>query len=122
MYQTLGSEHVLSVSFETSVAYHHLRTSYLLEREWLSRRRGMGHVSCSNMPAISKCRCSGNRQPLLHHHVPMVTCLILHTLMHSLITDRSWPQPVLLKQIEEGPLQVRVWNPKVGSLVTSDKS
>lgn len=26
---------------------------------------------------------------------------------------RSWPQPVLLKQIEEGPLQVRVWNPKV---------
>ncbi|KAM6496149.1 Poly(A) polymerase central domain containing protein [Amanita muscaria] len=24
----------------------------------------------------------------------------------------SWPQPVLLKQIEEGPLQVRVWNPK----------
>ena len=26
---------------------------------------------------------------------------------------RSWPQPVLLKQIEEGPLQVRVWNPRV---------
>lgn len=26
---------------------------------------------------------------------------------------RSWPQPVLLKQIEEGPLPVRVWNPKV---------
>lgn len=25
----------------------------------------------------------------------------------------AWPQPVLLKQIEEGPLQVRVWNPKV---------
>ncbi|KAJ6545588.1 Poly(A) polymerase central domain-containing protein [Mycena capillaripes] len=24
----------------------------------------------------------------------------------------SWPQPVLLKQIEEGPLQLRVWNPK----------
>ena len=26
---------------------------------------------------------------------------------------RAWPQPVLLKQIEDGPLQVRVWNPKV---------
>lgn len=26
---------------------------------------------------------------------------------------RNWPQPVLLKQIEEGPLNVRVWNPKV---------
>ncbi|KAF9006726.1 Poly(A) polymerase central domain-containing protein [Cyathus striatus] len=25
----------------------------------------------------------------------------------------SWPQPVLLKTIEEGPLQVRVWNPKL---------
>ncbi|THV08136.1 Poly(A) polymerase [Dendrothele bispora CBS 962.96] len=25
----------------------------------------------------------------------------------------SWPQPVLLKQIEEGPLQVKVWNPKL---------
>ncbi|KAJ8502339.1 hypothetical protein ONZ45_g11858 [Pleurotus djamor] len=25
----------------------------------------------------------------------------------------TWPQPVLLKQIEEGPLQVRVWNPKL---------
>lgn len=27
--------------------------------------------------------------------------------------DRPWPDPVLLKQIEDGPLQVRVWNPKV---------
>ncbi|KAG7097409.1 hypothetical protein E1B28_004757 [Marasmius oreades] len=27
----------------------------------------------------------------------------------------SWPQPVLLKQIEEGPLQVKVWNPKLYS-------
>ncbi|KAI9142151.1 Poly(A) polymerase central domain-containing protein [Paraphysoderma sedebokerense] len=25
----------------------------------------------------------------------------------------SWPQPVLLKAIEEGPLQVRVWNPRL---------
>ncbi|KAG5351914.1 hypothetical protein C0989_004590 [Termitomyces sp. Mn162] len=25
----------------------------------------------------------------------------------------TWPQPVLLKQIEDGPLQVRVWNPKL---------
>lgn len=26
----------------------------------------------------------------------------------------AWPQPVLLKQIEDGPLQMKVWNPKVG--------
>ncbi|KAJ7584351.1 polymerase [Mycena floridula] len=25
----------------------------------------------------------------------------------------AWPQPVLLKQIEEGPLQIKVWNPKL---------
>ena len=25
----------------------------------------------------------------------------------------NWPQPVLLKPIEEGPLMVRVWNPKL---------
>jgi len=25
----------------------------------------------------------------------------------------KWPQPVLLKPIEDGPLQVRVWNPKL---------
>lgn len=25
----------------------------------------------------------------------------------------SWPQPVLLKPIEDGPLQVRVWNPRI---------
>ncbi|KAI9312351.1 Poly(A) polymerase central domain-containing protein [Dichotomocladium elegans] len=31
----------------------------------------------------------------------------------------KWPQPVLLKPIEDGPLQVRVWNPK---LYPSDKS
>lgn len=38
----------------------------------------------------------------------------------EMLTDsdftRSWPQPVLLKQIEEGPLPVRVWNPKVSYL------
>jgi poly(A) polymerase len=25
----------------------------------------------------------------------------------------DWPQPVLLKPIDDGPLPVRVWNPKV---------
>ena len=25
----------------------------------------------------------------------------------------NWPQPVMLRQIEEGPLQTRVWNPKL---------
>lgn len=29
------------------------------------------------------------------------------------VVIRNWPTPVLLKPIEEGPLQVRVWNPNV---------
>lgn len=32
---------------------------------------------------------------------------------YLLFNSRPWPQPVLLKPIEEGPLQVRVWNPKL---------
>ncbi|KAK9464749.1 Poly(A) polymerase central domain-containing protein [Lipomyces arxii] len=31
----------------------------------------------------------------------------------NILTKWSWPQPVMLKPIEDGPLQVRVWNPKV---------
>ncbi|KAF8212706.1 Poly(A) polymerase central domain-containing protein [Mycena galopus ATCC 62051] len=37
-------------------------------------------------------------------------------LVHRFFTVMSkwpWPDPVLLKDIEEGPLQVRVWNPKL---------
>lgn len=30
-----------------------------------------------------------------------------------IIRKWPWPQPVQLKQMEEGPLNVRVWNPKV---------
>nr|ADY62671.1 PAPa [Candida metapsilosis] len=31
----------------------------------------------------------------------------------SIYTKWNWPQPVLLKAIEDGPLQVRVWNPRL---------
>lgn len=30
-----------------------------------------------------------------------------------IFTKWNWPQPVLLKPIEDGPLQVRVWNPRL---------
>ena len=39
--------------------------------------------------------------------------LYLAALKPCLTSTRAWPQPVLLKQIEDGPLQVRVWNPRV---------
>lgn len=33
---------------------------------------------------------------------------------------RKWPQPIVLKPIEDGPLGVRVWNPKVKLPLKSD--
>lgn len=30
-----------------------------------------------------------------------------------ILSEWNWPQPVILKPIEDGPLQVRVWNPKI---------
>ncbi|CCH62023.1 hypothetical protein TBLA_0G00760 [Henningerozyma blattae CBS 6284] len=31
----------------------------------------------------------------------------------KILLEWKWPQPVVLKPIEDGPLQVRVWNPKI---------
>lgn len=33
----------------------------------------------------------------------------------------NWPQPILLKHLEDGPLEVRVWNPKVIFLFVYDQ-
>lgn len=41
-----------------------------------------------------------------------VASTIVGKFFHILIMWK-WPQPVLLKPIEDGPLQVRVWNPKI---------
>ncbi|ODQ61269.1 hypothetical protein WICANDRAFT_28713 [Wickerhamomyces anomalus NRRL Y-366-8] len=41
-----------------------------------------------------------------------VSAVIVSKFFH-ILTQWNWPQPVLLKPIEDGPLQVRVWNPRV---------
>lgn len=38
--------------------------------------------------------------------------VIVNKFFH-IIRRWPWPQPVLLKHVEDGPLQVRVWNPKI---------
>ncbi|KAJ7440260.1 Poly(A) polymerase central domain-containing protein [Mycena latifolia] len=42
----------------------------------------------------------------------------------TIMSKWQWSQPVLLNQIEDGPLQVRVWNPKamLGSHYPSDRA
>lgn len=43
---------------------------------------------------------------------PRATPSVIVNKFFLLIGQWPWPQPVLLKQIESGPLPVRVWNPK----------
>lgn len=44
---------------------------------------------------------------------PMACGATIVTKFFHLILNWPWPRPVLLKQIEDGPLQVRVWNPQI---------
>lgn len=74
----------------------------------------MGHVGCAHLSVISQCCCWLDCQSILRYHVPVV-CTVQRYQRNLAVDDldRAWPQPVLLKHIEEGPLNVRVWNPKV---------
>lgn len=44
---------------------------------------------------------------------PQATGSVIVGKFFRIMNKWNWPQPVLLKQIEDGPLQVKVWNPKV---------
>lgn len=44
---------------------------------------------------------------------PNATGSLIVARFFHLMKGWRWPTPVMLKNIEEGPLQVRVWNPKV---------
>jgi len=93
-----------------------LRESHIFKCKRFSRWRGLGAPCCSDMSIIPKCYCWCHSQQIFHHLLSMVCYRFGQFTFpdHSLTWwNRSWPQPVLLKQIEDGPLQVRVWNPKV---------
>ena len=49
---------------------------------------------------------------------PHATGAVIIAKFFFIISTWSWPQPILLKHIEDGPLHVRVWNP---SLYAADK-
>lgn len=44
---------------------------------------------------------------------PNATASVILAKFFHIMCHWSWPQPVLLKPIEDGPLPVRVWNPKL---------
>jgi len=44
---------------------------------------------------------------------PQATGSVIVGKFFRIMNKWAWPQPVLLKPIEDGPLQIKVWNPKV---------
>lgn len=48
---------------------------------------------------------------------PQATGSVIVGKFFRIMNKWAWPQPVLLKTIEDGPLQMKVWNPKVTHLV-----
>lgn len=44
---------------------------------------------------------------------PNATASTLVSKFFRIMGQWSWPQPVLLKPIDDGPLPVRVWNPRI---------
>lgn len=44
---------------------------------------------------------------------PQAVSAVIVRKFFRILSQWNWPQPVLLKNIEDGPLSVRVWNPKV---------
>lgn len=46
---------------------------------------------------------------------PQATGSVIVGKFFRIMNKWNWPQPVLLKQIEDGPLQIKVWNPKVST-------
>ena len=44
---------------------------------------------------------------------PQATSAVILSKFFVIMNKWAWPTPVLLKAIEDGPLNVRVWNPKV---------
>ncbi|KAJ5423035.1 Poly(A) polymerase [Penicillium cf. griseofulvum] len=44
---------------------------------------------------------------------PQATGSVIVGKFFRIMNKWGWPQPVLLKQIEDGPLQIKVWNPQI---------
>ncbi|KAJ5901547.1 Poly(A) polymerase [Penicillium taxi] len=44
---------------------------------------------------------------------PQATGAVIVSKFFTIMRKWNWPQPVMLKEIEDGPLQIKVWNPSI---------
>lgn len=51
---------------------------------------------------------------------PNAVSAVIVSKFFRILAQWNWPQPVMLKAIEEGPLSVRVWNPRVSKSAMND--
>lgn len=90
-----------------------------LQLSWLSANsvsRGLGRAIYSNIVGFP----GGVAWAMLVARVcqlyPHATGSVIVGKFFRIMNKWAWPQPVLLKPIEDGPLQMKVWNPKVSGI------
>lgn len=73
----------------------------------------MGYSGRTCLSVISQWKFSNDRTEILFNNENVVC--FRHSEISSYIDalSRKWPQPVVLRKIEDGHLNMRVWNPKV---------
>lgn len=81
-------------------------TSWASAVVWRGRCWWRGYVNSTRMDALAASSLGTSSAPGVQQHADMEFSFFL------IMFQWQWPQPVLLRTIEEGPLQVRVWNPK----------
>ena len=52
---------------------------------------------------------------------PHATSSVIIGKFFRIMNKWAWPQPVLLKPIEDGPLQMKVWNPQVDQRIRATR-
>ena len=101
---TRVTDEILSLVPQTKTFRHALRAVKL----WAQRRAVYGNVM--GFPGGVAWAMMVARICQLYPHA---TGAVVLAKFFNLMKSWRWPTPVLLKNMEEGPLEVRIWNPKI---------
>ena len=117
---TRVTDEILELVPQPKVFRTALRTVKLwAKRKLMSSQNGVGLTSCLGRAIYSNVMGfpGGVAWAMLVARVcqlyPQAAAAVVVGKVFRLMSSWAWPQPVLLKEIESGPLQVRVWNPAV---------